>query len=250
MMCGVGSCHRPAFAGCAVLTAACVLTSCGNSPTPRAAPRTTTTGSTTTTTAALPTTTLPQGVGVPNVVGMKIALARFYLRTAGFTTVPLNAACNKGTFDSQSVVASLSVPGRPPNVTVGAQPLVPGTLLPKGAPVGITWSGCYPEGASVPLVIGQTFHSAVHLLHLAGLNWACYSLGGSTTTHRKTTTTQPATQSTTTGSTATTSTTGPTITTTTAAPKPPPTILTQGTRSGALVRAGSVVAIFMHHCPQ
>lgn len=180
-----------------------------------------------------PTTALSQDVGVPNVVGMKIALARFYLRTAGFATVALDTACNKGTPASQSVVASLSVPGRPPNVTVGAQPLVPGTLLPKGARVGITWSGCYPEGAQVPLVIGHTFPSAVHLLHLAGLDWACYSVGSPTTTT----------------SALTTPTSAPT-TTTASTPKPPQTVLSQGIKSGAVVHADSVVSLFMHRCPQ
>ena len=156
MICGVGPRHRLVLAGCALLGAACVLASCGNSPAPHAAP-TTTTSTTTTTTTPPPTTTVPAGVGVPNVVGMKFDLARFYLKTAGFATVPLNAPCNKGTLPSQSVVASLSIPGKPPNVTVGAQPLVPGTPLPKGARVGITWSGCYPAGTTVPLVTGHTF---------------------------------------------------------------------------------------------
>lgn len=201
-----------------------------------------------------PATTLPNGVGVPNVVGMKIALARFYLRTAGFATVPFNAACNKGTLASQSVVASLSLPGKPPNVMVGAQPLVPGTVLAKGARVGITWSGCYPEGSQVPFLIGDTFPGAVHLLHLAGLNWACYSVGGpttTTTTRPTTTTTRPVTTSTasTTSTTTTTTTTTP-RTTTTADSNPPRTILAQGTKAGTIVHPGTVVALFMHHCPQ
>ncbi len=255
MICAVGPHHRPVFTGGALLATACVLASCGRSPAPRAAPRaTTTTGSTTTTTSS-PTTTVPQGVGVPDVVGMKIDLARFYLRTAGFSTVPLNAACNRGTLPSQSVVASLSVPGRPPNVTVGAQPLVPGTLLPKGARVGVTLSGCYPAGTTVPSVVGHTFPGAVHLLHLAGLDWACYSVGGptsttSTTMHPTTTTTRPAATSTTgtPSSTTTTTTTAPRASTTTA--PPPAVVLSQGTRAGTVVPAGAVVALVMHHCPQ
>jgi beta-lactam-binding protein with PASTA domain len=238
------------LAGCALLAGGFVFASCGNAPSPRAA-RTTTTASTTTTTVPLPTTTLPQGIGVPDVVGMKINLARFYLKTAGFATVPLNAPCNRGTLPSQSVVASLSVPGRPPDVTVGAQPLVPGTLLVKGARVGITWSGCYPAGTAVPALTGHTFAGAVHLLHLAGLNWACYSVGQptTTTTHRTTTTTtRPVT----------TSTAGPTSTTTTiAAPAAattatarPATVLSQGTKPGTIVQAGVVVALVMRQCPQ
>jgi hypothetical protein len=258
MICPVGPGHRPVLVGCAFLAAACVLASCTGSPTPSSAPKTTTTSSTTTTTAP-PTTTLPQGVGVPNVVGMKIDLARFYLRTAGFSTVPLNPPCNRGTVPSQSVVASLSIPGRPPNVTVGAQPLAPGTLLPKGTWVGITWSGCYPAGTTVPLVTEHTFAVAVHLLHLAALNWACYSIGGptTTTTHPATTTTtrpvttstaSPTSSTTATSSTTTTTTTAPRATTTTT--PPPNTVLNQGTKAGTVVQAGVVVALVMHHCPQ
>jgi beta-lactam-binding protein with PASTA domain len=157
--------------------------------------------------------------------------------------VPLNAACNKGTLASQSVVASLSLPGKPPDVRVGALPLMPGTPLHKGARVGITWSDCYPKGSAVPLVTGLTFAHAVHLLHLAGLNWACYSVGTpTTTTHPHATTTRPSTTTTTT-----------TATTTTTPPAPltqPQTVLNQGTRAGTTVRAGSVVTLVMHHCPQ
>jgi hypothetical protein len=206
--------------------------------------------SSTTTTTSPPTTTPPQGVGVPDVVGMKIDLARFYLKTAGFATVPLNTPCNRHTLPSQSVVASLSIPGRPPNVTVGAQPLVPGTLLPKGAPVGITWSGCYPAGTTVPPVTGHTFASAVHLLHLAGLAWACYSVGGPTTTTTRrttTTTTKPVTTSTAGPTSTTTTTTSPPATTTAARPA---TVLSQGTNAGTVVQAGATVSLVMHHCPQ
>lgn len=232
------------IAGSALLIAACVLAACGNSPAPSAAPTTTSTSSTTTTTA-VPPTTLPHEVGVPNVVGMKIALARFYLRAAGFATVPLDAACTKGTLASQSVVASLSVPGKPPFVTVGATPLVPGTLLAKGARVGITWSGCYPEGTAVPMLIGYTFSSAVRIVRRAGLAWACYSSGGpTTTTHPTTTTTGPATSS---SASSTTSTT--TLATTTTA-KAAQTVLSQGIKAGTTVHAGTVVDLVMHHCPQ
>jgi hypothetical protein len=184
---------------------------------------------------------------------MKVDLAHFYLKTAGFAWVPFNAPCNRGTLPSQSVVASLSIPGKPPNVTVGAQPLLPGTLLSKGARVGITWSGCYPAGSTVPLVTGHTFAGAVHLLHLAALNWACYSVGPNpttTTTHPpKTTTTRPDTTSTANPtSTTTTTTTAPPPTTTTATP--PATVLSQGTKAGTAAPAGAVVALMMHRCPQ
>jgi hypothetical protein len=255
MICSVGPRHRPVLAGCALLVVACILASCSESPAPRAAPTTTSTSSTTTTTSS-PPTTLPQGVGVPNVLGMKINLAHFYLKTAGFSWVPLNPPCNKGTLPSQSVVASLSIPGKPPNVTVGAQPLLPGTLLAKGARVGITWSGCYPAGTTVPRVTGYTFAGAVHLLHLAALNWACYSVGPNptTTSHPpKTTTTLPPTSSSSTGdatssSTTTTTTTAPPTTTTTATSLD--VVLGQGTKAGTAAQPGAVVALVMHHCPQ
>jgi hypothetical protein len=237
------------LAGCALLVAAGGLASCGN-PNAPVAVRTTTTTTTSTTTTTLPTTiTPPQGVGVPDVLGMKIDLARFYLKTAGFATVPLNAPCSKQTLPSQSVVASLSVPGRPPNVTVGAQPLAPGTLLPRGARVGITWSDCFPAGTTVPPVTGHTFAGAVHLLHLAGLAWACYSVGGPTTTTTQrttTTTTRPVTTST--ADPTTTTTTAPAAATTTAVRAA--TVLSQGTNAGAVVPAGSTVTLVMHHCPQ
>ena len=250
MICGVRPAQRPVLAGCVLLVAACGLASCGSSPAPRAAPTTTTTGSTTTTTSPS-TTTSPQGVGVPDVLGMKIDLARFYLKTAGFATVPLNAPCNKHTLPSQSVVASLSIPGRPPNVTVGAQPLVPGTPLPRGARVGITWSGCYPAGTTVPPVTGHTFASAVHLLHLAGLNWACYSATTTTTTTTHpttTTTTRPVTTTTGGPTSTTTTTTAPPAASTTAARAA--TILSQGTNAGTVVQAGATITLVMHHCPQ
>jgi beta-lactam-binding protein with PASTA domain len=233
MMAAVGRRHRPEIAGSALVAAACILAACGNSTAPRAAARTSTsTTTTTTTTAPPPTTAAGLSVAVPNVLGMKIALARFYLRAAGFAIVPLNAACTKGTLASHSVVASLSVPGKPPDVSVGALPLVPGTTLPKGARVGITWSDCYPNGTEVPLVTGQTFAHAVHLLHLAALNWACYSVGPTTTTtHPHATTSRPAS-------------------TTTTPPKPLQTVLSQGTRAGTTAHPGSVVDLVMHHCPQ
>ncbi|HWD54301.1 MAG TPA: hypothetical protein VG346_04225 [Acidimicrobiales bacterium] len=258
--------HRPEFAGFALVAAAGVLAACGNPPSPRVVAATTT-STTTTTTAPPPTSAIEQGVAIPDVLGMKILPARFYLRAAGFATVPLNGACDKGSVASQSVVASLSVPGKPPDVRVGALPLVPGASLPKGARVGITWSDCYPNGSQVPPVTGQTFARAVHLLHAAGLNWACYSVGPATTTTRpRATTTRPTTTTTatkatkpTTSSTGgptsstsvpTTTTTTTTTTTVTSSPKPRETVLSQGTRAGTAVHAGAVVDLVMHHCPQ
>lgn len=222
-----------------------MLASCGGSPaSPHAAARTTTSSVATTTTSVAPSTTVTRPmVTVPNVVGLKISAARAALRGVGFVTVPFNPACNKGTPISQSVVASLSVPGRPPDVKVGAVPLAPGTELPNGARVGITWSGCFPKGSPVPLVTGRTFTQATQLLRLAGLDWACFSVGAAPTT---TTTTSAPTTSSTGG--AATSTTASTTTTTTAPHHP--RVLSQATPAGTVVHAGSVIDFDMHHCPQ
>ncbi len=259
MMSGVGSRLGLMAAGFALVATSAFLAACGNKS-PNAAPEisstTSTTTTITTTTTTPPTTAVDQGVAVPNVLGMKIPLARFYLRTAKFALVPFNAACNKGNTASQSVVVSLSIPGKPPTVTVGAQPLIPGTTRPKGSAVGVTWSGCYPGGTQVPTVVGHTFSVAVHLLHLGGLNWSCYSVGSAhppatTTTHvPRTTTTTTTTTANTTSSTDTTTTTAPPTTTTTTAPRQPQTVLSQGTPPGNVVQAGSVVELAMHHCPQ
>ena len=79
-------------------------------------------------------------------------------------------------------------------------PTAPGEPRPKGSYVGITWSGCYPNGAIAPQVTGLTFLQAVRSLRAAGLTWACYSTGPPTTTttvHPTTTTTvQPTTTTT------------------------------------------------------
>ena len=212
--------RRRRVAACAtILVAACALASCSSSVAPerRAASKKTTTTTTTTTTTLPTSTTLPPapGVAVPNVIGMKITPAHFYLRVAGFLTINSNPACSKGTLVSQSVVVSLSVPSKPP------VPLLPGAPRPKGSWVGITWSGCYPDGSVVPSVTGQTFGAAVHLLHLAGLTWACTSVGPTTTTRPPTTTTTRPPTTTTTRPPTTTTTRPPTTTTTTTKAAPP-----------------------------
>ena len=97
----------------------------------------------------------------PNVIGLKIAAAHTALRAVGLSTVALNTACNKGTLASQSVVSSLSLPGKAPDPRVGAVPLAPGTVVPPGTRVGITWSGCYgdtvvrPRRRRAALHVGQ-----------------------------------------------------------------------------------------------
>jgi beta-lactam-binding protein with PASTA domain len=219
------------------LVLACALAACGSSPAPKhhSSPKRTTTTTSTTAVAVVPSTTTtsaPSGVAVPNIVGLKITPAHYYLHEAGFLSVPLNDPCNRGTLSSQSVVLSLSIPGSPPSVSTGATPLVPGTLRPKGSTVGITWSGCFPNGSAVPAVTGLTFDAAVKLLRTAGLTWSCYSEAPvTTTTAAKTPSSGPK----------------PTTTTTTL---PPLTVLTQSPPPNTVLAAGTPVRIEMRHCLQ
>ncbi len=233
---------RLTVVGTIVLVAAGALTSCSNAPTAgdkAAVQGILTTTSTTSTTTTAPTTsttsststTLP-GVTVPNVIGLKIAAARAALHAVGLPTVGLNHPCNKGTLASQSVVSSLSIPGKPPDPRVGAVPLVPGTTVPPRTRVGITWSDCYGNGSTVPDVVGLTFAAARHALHAVGLAWACYSAGTTTTTTASSTTTSAA---------------GPGVTPTT---KPPQTVLSQDPSPGGVLKPGTPVAITMHRCPR
>jgi beta-lactam-binding protein with PASTA domain len=213
------------------------LAACGNSgPTVSGHATTSTTLAPTTTASSTTTTstTAPSpaaGVVVPDVIGLKIAPAKAALHAVGLVTVPFNVACNKGTVASQSVVASLSSAGKPPDVQVGATPLAAGTTVPRGTRVGITWSGCYGNGSTVPAVVGLTFGTAKRALAAAGLTWACYSSGGTTTT-----------------TTTSTSTSAPTSSTTTT--RPPRIVLSQNPGAGTVVRPGTAVALTMHTCPQ
>lgn len=222
---------RSAAAGAAAVLAACAFSSCGStSPADHTnADRTTLTTTTqppasSTTTSASTTTTTP-GVTVPNVIGAKIAAARLALRMAGLPSVALNTPCNKGSLASQSVVSSLAIPGRPPDIRVGAMPLVPGAVEPPGTRIGITWSGCFGDAVTVPAVVGLTFAMARHDLYAAGLTWACYSVGKQAT---------PTT----------------TTTTTTGAAPPRQTVLTQTPAAGTVLHPGSPVSLTMHACPQ
>jgi hypothetical protein len=225
------------------LAAPCALASCSSSPGHRQAVRRTTTTTTappTTTSSSVTTTTA--GVAVPNVIGLKVDAARYILHAVGFRTVPLNTVCNKGPLVSQSVVAALSVPGHAPLYAVGAAPLMPGDMRPKGSFVAITWSECYPNGTSVPAVVGLKFLQATHDLHVVGLTWSCFSMDSDPTTTTTTTAPPPSTSS------STTSTTHPPTTTTTT--KPPSVILTQSPTAGATVKASTTVTLTMHTCPQ
>jgi beta-lactam-binding protein with PASTA domain len=239
--------RRAAALGSTVVVA-CLLAACSSGPTEsqnnavRTILTTTTTPPTTATTTPAPTTTVA-GVAVPNVVGQKIAAAHASLRTAGFTSVNLNTPCNKGTLASQSVVASLALPGKPPDPRVGAVPLNPGTALTPGTRVGIVWSGCYADATATPAVVGLTFPAARAALHGAGLNWSCFTVAKPPAT----TTTKPP-KTTTSTSDGTTTTTAPPTTTTTA--KAAQTVLTQSPVAGTVLHPGATVTLTMHHCPQ
>lgn len=227
--------RRVALLGPLTLVVACLLTSCGSGGAPTAAQKkavrnaldTTTTAppSTTSTAVTAPTTTQAQ-VAVPNVIGLKIAPARASLRVAGLPFLSLNTPCTKGTLASESVVAWLAIPGKAPDVRAGAVPLDPGAVVPTGTRVGITWSGCFGDAATVPAVTGLPFATARKALHAVGLTWACYSSGAETTT--------------TTGTPSTTATTA----------KPTPTVLTQSPVAGTVVHPGTTVSLTMHRCPQ
>jgi beta-lactam-binding protein with PASTA domain len=170
-------------------------------------------------------------VAVPNVIGLKIRAARAALVAAGLTSVSLNALCNKGTLASQSVVSSLAIPGKAPDLGVGAVPLSPGAAVPPGTRVGLTWSGCFGVTVTVPSVTGLTLGAAKHALHAVGLTWACYSVGATTTTttHQTSPTDQP-------------------VTTTTV--KLAQVVVIQAPTAGAALHPGATVSLTMHHCPQ
>jgi hypothetical protein len=241
---------RVAALGIAGVDTACLRTSCGGAPTAaqKKAVRTilTTTTTTTTTpsaTAISPSTTTQPGVGVPNVIDLKIVAARTALRAAGFPPVNLNTPCNKGTVASQSSVVSLSIPVKPPDGRVGAVPLSAGADAPPGTRIGINWSGCYGDASEVPAVVGLPFPAARQALHGVGLVWACYSVGEPPTT---TMTHAPRTTST---SDATTTTTAP-ETTTTVKVKAVQTVLTQTPAPHTVLHPGATVTLTMHRCPQ
>jgi hypothetical protein len=236
-----------ALVGTALVTAG-LLTSCGNGPTAaqkkaiRDILTTTTTTTPPTTSTSSSTTTTQPGVVVPNVIGLKIAASRVALRAAGFPTVSLNTPCNKGTLASQSVVASLAIPGKPPDVRVGAVPVNAGAAVPPGTRIGINWSGCYGDASEVPAVVGLPFPAARQAIHGVGLTWACFSVGQAPTT---TTTRPPKTTSTSDPSTTTTK--APETTTTV---KVVQTVLTQSPAAHTVLHPGATVTLTMHHCPQ
>ncbi len=239
---------RLAATGAAGVLASYLLASCGNSPTAghKAASnstldttaKTTTTTTTTTvppTSSTVATTTTAPGIPVPNVIGLKIAAAHSALRGVGLHSVELNVPCNRGTLASQSVVASLSIAGEPPNASVGAVPVSPGADVPSGTRIGITWSGCYGTETIVPVVVGLTYSAGRHALTSAGLTWACFSVGAPATTTTTTTTTD--------------TTAGAAVTTTTVKHHPQ-TVLSQNPPPGIVLKPGATVSFTMPTCPQ
>jgi hypothetical protein len=256
-------------AGLGILVGGWALAACGTSPSPDdlEANSGTTTSTTSTTSTTLPVVTIPTsasgpttpGVLVPNVIGMKPSQARLVLRSAGFVLVPLNTPCHKGTTTSQSVVSSLSVPGAGQDARIGATALTPGSARPARSRIGVTWSGCYPNGSIVPDVTGVSFDKAVHRLHVAGLAWACFSVPPTHSKHSGTTgssdtSTSSADDSSTTSSTTTTTTTKPrdssTSSTAAGTTANQPSVVSQGTKPGTVLKAHTVVDFVMRHCPQ
>ena len=194
--------------------------------------------------------TIP-GVVVPDVIGMKPGQARLVMRSVGFVLVPFNAPCHKGTAESQSVLSALSVPGSGKDARIGATGLIPGSTRPARSRIGVTWSGCYPNGTTVPEVSGLSFDKAVHRLHQAGLAWACFSVPPAqpkhTAKHSTTTSTAPPDTS----STSTTKAPDTSTSSTTAgqASNEPP-VLSQGTKPGTVLKPHTVIDFSMRHCPQ
>ena len=163
------------------------------------------------------------------------------LRAAGFLSVNLNKPCNKGTVASQSVVASLAIPGKSPDVRVGATPLSPARASQPGTLIGINWSGCFGDASAVPAVVGLPFPAARRAIHAVGLTWACFSVGPAAAT-----TTTRAPRPTSTSDTSTT-TTAPETTTTV---KVVQTVLTQSPAANTVLHPGTTVTLTMHRCPQ
>ena len=226
-----------------MLSVGCVLGACSTTPsssdtdddTPLAiAPMGPTTTPTTVAPATRPPTSATAGVLVPNVIGLKVAPARTALEDLGFVVMSFNVPCRRSSPASQSVLASMEVPGRGAAVKTGATPLLPGTARPAHSSIAVTWSGCYPNGTVVPSVVGLTFAKAVRQLHQAGLTWSCFSSpkGAGTVA------TTPDGATTTTAALTTLSAHGGNI------------VQSQGSPAGTVLKAHTPVQIVMHHCPQ
>lgn len=227
------SCSRPPTRGNLAATRSASMAAATTSSTTAA-----TTSSTTSSTAVASNAVASNAMDdtpeptVPDVVGLKIVAAKTALRAAGLAWVGLNAPCDKGTVASQSVVSSLGIAGPPPDPRVGTTPLIPGTTVPRGTVVAITWSACYEGDTPVPYVVGRTFAEARRALHVARLTWACYSL---TTTPSRAATGggEPSAPG---GGANSTDSAG--------------TVLNQDPGAGTVLRPGAPVRITMRTCPQ
>jgi beta-lactam-binding protein with PASTA domain len=107
--------------------------------------------------------------------------------------------------------------------------LSPGATVSTGTPIGVTWSGCFGDTATVPSVTGLPFAAARHALYAVGLTWACYSVDVATTTTSRASTTSH-----------------PPVTTVKAAQ----TVMTQTPAAGTVLHPGATVSLTMHRCPQ
>lgn len=87
-------------------------------------------------------------------------------RSYGFAC-SLNAECSNGTDASESIVTAMEL------YPDGS--LAPGQMIPEGSTIGLTWSGCWPNGTVVPNVTGQPWSSSWHVIHNAGLTINCVS---------------------------------------------------------------------------
>ena len=135
------------------------------------------------------------------------------------------------------MVASLAIPGKPPDPRVGAVPLSPGRTVAHRTRIGITWSGCYgTDRLRSPHVVGLTFPAARRATPCRGARLGLLlgrRRGTTTTTHH--------------GASTTGSTSAGAVTTTTkrAADGADP-----GPVAGSVLQPGATVTITMHHCPQ
>ncbi len=229
--------------GAVVLSVGCLMGACGTTPsssdadddTPLAiAPMGPTTLPSTVPPPTRPSKAATAGVLVPNVIGVKVAPARTALEDLGFVVLSFNIPCRRASPASQSVLASMEVPGKGTDVKTGATPLLPGTSLPAHSSIAVTWSECYPNGTVVPSIVGLTFAKAVRQLHQAGLAWSCFSSPKDAGTVA--TTPDPAT--TTTAALTALSAHGGNV------------VQSQGSPAGTVLKAHTPVPIVMHHCPR
>jgi beta-lactam-binding protein with PASTA domain len=132
---------------------------------PAGAPAVSTTTITFTTTSTTEAT-VPQVV-MPQLIGLH---QRDLKAAAGgnFRYHSMNAECSNGTVPSESVVAAVQL-------YQPAGPATSGQMIPKGSVIGLTWSGCWPNGTTVPSELGQPWNSGNEAVRMAGLKVNCVS---------------------------------------------------------------------------